>query len=129
MKSIVYDFVNKQVASNPVIIQCRPKESVNGSMTFPNSMNTFSATLRAVTALTGTNTYVQSGPNYFTGSIAGITGMDRVCSVSVDTSLIKAPTGAIDGETYGLKVSAGATGVFQIKTVADVIVKVIAEFK
>lgn len=117
------------VDEEPVVIQCKPGESVNGTLTFPDAMNTFSATLRAVQSPTGASAYVQSGPNLFTGSIGSYTGVGRICDFTIDTSAINGSTGAINGESYGLKVSAGYTGVFQIKSVADVIINVVAEIE
>jgi len=70
---------------------------------------------------------VQTGSNWFTGAAAGLTGVNKECSFTVDTSLINAPTGVIDSEIYALKLTAGHTGIFAVKCVADIVINIKAE--
>jgi hypothetical protein len=126
-KQIIYSVYGKTTTSEPCLVQAKPDETVQGTVTFPGNMSTFDGRLYRTSSPTGSNPYVLEGSNFFTGSIAGLTGVAKECSFVVDLSQVNAPTGAQSGELYALKILAGYTGIFGTKSVADVIITVKAE--
>jgi len=128
-EDIQYSIYGKTVADRPVVAECKPDATVHGQIHFNYEADTFAAKVYKTQAPTGVNKYEAIGPDLYTGTVLGFTGMGADLSFTLDPSKINSPTGAIDGEYFGVKFVATETGIFGGKSVADVIVKMTADLE
>ena len=128
-ESIGYSIYGKTVTDRPVLVECKPEATVQGEIHLSANADVFSASVYQTQSPTGVDKYEALGSDLFTGTILGYTGLNSDIAFTFVPSEINSPTGAIDGEYYGLKFIGTETGVFGGKTVADVIVKMTADLE
>ena len=123
-ENIEYSIYNKIVTDRPVVTQCTVGSTVNGAIHLPDPADIFSVRVYKVASPTGSvSKYEAIGPNIYNSTILGYTGYQSDITFVVDPTQISFPTGALDGEYYGIKFIATETGIFGGKTVADIIMK------
>jgi hypothetical protein len=128
-ESIGYSIYGKTVMDRPCLVECKPDATVQGEIHMSKDADVFSASVYKTQAPTGVNKYEALGADLYTGTILGYTGLNDSIAFTFDPSKINSPTGAINGEYYGLKFIATETGIFGGKTVSDVIVKMNADLE
>ena len=122
-EDLEYTIYGKKASDRPVLAQCKPDATLQGTVHFNRSMDVYAAEVYAVQSPTGVSAYETVGSNLYTGSILGFTGYGSDAAFTFVPSSINTPTGAIDGELYGIKVIGSETGIFGGRAVADVIVE------
>jgi len=123
-ETIRYTIYGKQTSSAPVTIECKPDASVPGTISLSRDYDVYGAKVYPIYTPTGVDRYEASGPDISTHSILAWTGLNSSIDFNFTPSEINSPTGAQDGEMYGIKFTAQETGNMGTKSVSDVIVKI-----
>lgn len=123
-ENLKYTIYGKQVTNKPVVVECKPNATVNGNIRLGADADVFTCNIYKTQSPTGISKYEALGSDLFTSTICRYTGAAMDIEFVFTPSEINTPTGAIDGEYYGIKFIASETGIFGGKSVADVIVKI-----
>jgi hypothetical protein len=128
-EEIKYTIYGKTVTDRPVVAECKPDATCNGQIYLDHAADTFSAKVYKTSAPTGISKYEADGPDLYTGTILGYTGMDSSLDFTFNPAAVNSPTGAIDGEYYDVKFIASETGIFGGKSTVDIVIKMTANLE
>jgi hypothetical protein len=122
-----YTIYGRRASNEPPVVETYANETVQGSVKFPGSACVFTAAVQQVHLYTGIKKYEAITPDIYASStgILSYTGMQSTVDFVFDPSEVRAPTGAIRGEQYGIQFRGTETGCPNHKYIADIVVKII----